>query len=386
MNDSSDIHRLDIDGKEIVLIGTAHVSKESAELVESVIEEERPDTVCVELCNSRYEAIMDRAKWRETDIFSTIREKRSSLLLFQLLMASLQRKLADKFHIKPGEEMLRAAKKAEEIGAKLVLADRDIRVTLNRTWRKMRFLSKMKLLFEVLMALFSTEEMDVEEIEKMKQKDVLELAMSTFGKKMPDVKATLIDERDMFLAHSIRNAPGSRIVAVVGAGHVSGILRNLENEIDVASINEIPPKSNIGRVLAWGIVALVVGIIVGGFFRSGTQASLDMLKWWVMANGVLAGLGALAVMAHPITIVTSVLAAPLTSLNPMIAAGWVAGLTEASLRKPKVKDFMELRNDITSIGGFWRNKISRILLIVFFVNVGSSVGTFIAIPMMMRFL
>jgi pheromone shutdown-related protein TraB len=386
MNDSSDIHRLDIDGKEIVLIGTAHVSKESAELVESVIEEERPDTVCVELCNSRYEAIMDRAKWRETDIFSTIREKRSSLLLFQLLMASLQRKLADKFHIKPGEEMLRAAKKAEEIGAKLVLADRDIRVTLNRTWRKMRFLSKMKLLFEVPMALFSTEEMDVEEIEKMKQKDVLELAMSTFGKKMPDVKATLIDERDMFLAHSIRNAPGSRIVAVVGAGHVSGILRNLENEIDVASINEIPPKSNIGRVLAWGIVALVVGIIVGGFFRSGTQASLDMLKWWVMANGVLAGLGALAVMAHPITIVTSVLAAPLTSLNPMIAAGWVAGLTEASLRKPKVKDFMELRNDITSIGGFWRNKISRILLIVFFVNVGSSVGTFIAIPMMMRFL
>ena len=374
------------DGKEIILIGTAHVSRESSELVERVIAAEKPNTVCVELCASRFEAIKQKKKWQETDIVKVIREKRTSLLLSQLLMASFQKKIADKFGIKPGEEMLRAIDKAEEMGAKIVLADRDIRVTLLRTWRMMRFWNKIKLLPGMLLSLFISEDISEEDIEKLKQRDVLELALETFGQKLPEIKATIIDERDKYLAYKIGNAPGSKIVAVVGAGHIPGVLENIGKGIDLAPINQVPSKSHWGKILTWGIPAAVIGLIVAGFFHSGSQASLNMVKWWVVVNSTLAGLGAIIVLAHPATIAVSVIAAPVTSLNPMIAAGWVAGLTEAALRKPQVKDFMDLREDITTVRGFWHNKITRILLLVVFVNLGSSIGTFVAIPLMIRFL
>ncbi|MBE9546018.1 MAG: TraB/GumN family protein [Proteobacteria bacterium] len=383
--EDQNIHRLTHDGKEIILIGTAHVSRESSELVERVISEEKPDTVCVELCNSRFEAIKQKKKWQETDIVKVIRKKQTSLLLSQLLMASFQKKIADKFGIKPGEEMLRAIDKAEEMGATIILADRDIRITLLRTWRMMRLWNKIKLLPGMLLSIFISEDISEEDIEKLKQGNVLELALETFGQELPEIKTALIDERDKYLAHKIENAPGSRIVAVAGAGHVPGILKNIGKEINLAAVNQIPPKSPWGKVFAWGIPAAVIGLIIAGFFYSGTQASLNMIKWWVVINSILAGLGAIAVLAHPATIAASVIAAPVTSLNPMIAAGWVAGLTEATLRKPQVKDFMDLGENITSVRGFWRNKITRILLLVAFVNLGSSIGTFVAIPLMMRF-
>ncbi len=380
------IHHVNINDREIVLIGTAHISRESAGLVEQVIEEEKPDTVCVELCKSRYEAIMQKENWEKTDIFKIIKEKRASQLLAQLLIASFQKRLADKFEINPGEEMLRAINKAEETGAEVVLADRDIRVTMSRTWRLMRFFSKIKILGEILLSIFYTDEITEEEIEKLKEQDALELALQTFGKKVPEVKTTLIDERDEYLAHSITHASGSKIVAVVGAGHVPGILKHLGKEIDLSDTSKIPPKGILGRVMAWGISFAVIGLIITGFFHSGAETSLNMIKWWVMVNGILAGLGAILVLAHPITIAASVAAAPLTSLNPMVAAGWVAGLVEVTIRKPQVKDFIDLRGDISTLRGFWHNKITRILLLVVFVNLGSAIGTFVAIPIMMRFL
>ena len=380
------IHHINIDDREVILIGTAHVSRESADLVEQVIEEEKPDTVCIELCKSRYEAIKQKENWEKTDIFKVIKEKRTFQLLAQLLMASFQKRLADKFGITPGEEMLRAINKAEETGAEVVLADRDIRVTMSRTWRLMRFFSKIKILGEIFLSIFSTDEITEKEIEELKEHDALELALKTFGKKAPEVKMTLIDERDEYLAHSITHAPGSKIVAVVGAGHVPGIFKHLGREIDLSDITKIPPKGILGKVLAWGISLAVIGLIITGFSHSGAEASLNMIKWWVSVNGILAGLGALLVLAHPITIAASVAAAPLTSLNPMVAAGWVAGLVEVSIRKPQVKDFIDLKGDISTVRGFWHNKITRILLLVVFVNLGSSIGTFIAIPLMIRFL
>jgi pheromone shutdown-related protein TraB len=384
--ENENIHRLTVKGKELILVGTAHVSKESAELVERTIEEEGPDTVCVELCRSRYDAIRKKANWEEMDILKIIREKRTSLLLSQLIMASFQKKIAEKFGINPGEEMLRAMDKAEEKGAHVALVDRDIRTTMTRTWRTMRFTSKLRFFFELMLSLFVAEDITEDDIEELKKHDALELAMQTFGKKLPEVKATLIDERDRFMAHEISHAAGDKIVAVVGAGHVQGILEHLTDDIDIAAISEVPPKGQWGRIIAWGIPAVIVGIVVAGFFHSGSQASIDMIKWWIIVNGILAGLGALVVMAHPVTIVSSVLAAPLTSINPTIAAGWVAGLVEASLRKPQVKDFMALKDDIATVKGFWNNKITRILLVVVFVNLGSAIGTFVAIPLMMRVL
>ena len=384
--ENSNIHRIQTDDREIILIGTAHVSRESAELVEKVIEEERPDTVCVELCQSRYDAIMQKTDWEEMDILKIIRQKRTSLLLSQLIMASFQKKLAERFRINPGEEMIRAVRKADEIGARVVLADRDIRITLKRTWRTMRFFRKLRFIYELIVSVFVDEEISEEDIEKLKERDALELALQTFGKELPEIKTTLIDERDRYLARRIDDAPGEKIVAVVGAGHVPGVRENLGRDIDLAELNEVPPRGIAGRYIGWGISFAVIGLIVAGFFHSGSEASLNMIKWWILVNGVLAGLGALAVLAHPLTILASVAAAPLTSINPMIAAGWVAGLTEAALKKPQVKDFMDLKADIASVRGFWRNKITRILLLIVFVNIGSSIGTFLAIPLMMRFL
>jgi len=386
VEENNNIHRIKTGDREIILIGTAHVSRESADLVERVIEEERPDTVCVELCQSRYDAITQKTSWEEMDILKIIRKKQTALLLSQLIMASFQKKLAEKFNINPGEEMIRAIHKAEEAGAEVVLADRDIRTTMKRTWRNMRFLSKLRFVFELISSIFISEDISEEDIEKLKERDALELALQTFGKELPEIKTTLIDERDRFLAHSIAGAAGSKVVAVAGAGHVPGILEHFDKEIDIAAISEVPPKGKVGRFIGWGISLAVIGIIVTGFFHSGNEAGLNMIKWWVLVNGVCAGLGATLMLAHPLTIIASVVAAPLTSINPMIAAGWVAGLTEALLRKPRVKDFMDLKTDISSIKGFWRNKITRILLLIVFVNIGSSIGTFAAIPLMMRFL
>ncbi len=382
----ADIHRRSFDGKEVVFVGTAHVSKESAELVEAVIEEEKPDTVCVELCKTRLEALKNPRKWLETDIVKVIKEKRTSVLLSQLLMASFQKRMAEKFDIRPGEEMHRAVVAAEKIGAEVVPADRDIRVTLMRTWRKMGWWSKFKLLPEAVASLIMAEEIGEEEIEKLKKRDALEVALNLFGQKLPEIKTTLIDERDEYLSHTIRRAPGMKVVAVVGAGHVPGILKNQGKEVDIEALNEVPPKGPWSDVVQWVLLTGVLGLIIGGFFHAGSQASFNMVKSWVAITALSAAVGALAVLAHPLTIVTAAISAPVATIHPFIATGWIAGLAEASLRKPQVKDFLDLAEDIKTVRGFWRNKITRILLLVVFVNLTASAGTLAAIPAMMHFL
>ena len=223
-------------------------------------------------------------------------------------------------------------------------------------------------------------------IEKMKQEDVLETLLSEIGKSFPVLRNILIDERDQYLAHKIKTAPGKKIIAVVGAGHIIGIKKYWNNDSDTKVLEQLPPKGKIYGVFKWAIPAAILGLFVFGFFYGGTKAGSDMITWWVMANGILAGMGAVIAFAHPLTILSSVLAAPLTSLNPTIAAGWVSGLVEALSRKPKVKDFERLPEDISTIKGFWRNKITRILLVVVFTNLGSSLGTFVAIPLMVKVL
>ena len=385
--DNSDaVRRLRHGEKEILLVGTAHVSRESTELVRSVIEEEHPDTVCVELCASRFQSIRQRDRWLDMDIIKVVREKKSFLLLSNLLLASFQKRIADKLDVQPGQEMIQAVESGEAIGAHIHLADRDIRTTLLRTWRHMGLWAKIKLLFQLLLSLGSVDEIDEETIEKMKRQDVLESVLAEVGESMPVLRSTLIDERDRYLTEKIRTAPGHKIVAVVGAGHVPGIETHWDEDIRLEDLEHVPPGSRLGKVLKWALPAAILGLFVWGFFYGGTKAGSDMIVWWILANGILAGCGALAALAHPLTILSSVLAAPLTSLNPMIAAGWVSGLVEAFSRKPKVLDFEHLPTDITSVKGFWRNSITRILLVVVFTNLGSAAGTFLAIPLMLRVL
>ena len=250
----------------------------------------------------------------------------------------------------------------------------------------MKLWDKIKLLFQLILSMGKLDDIDEEDVEKMKQEDVLQTLLSDVGKSLPVIKDILIDERDQYLTHKIRTAPGKKIVAVIGAGHVPGIRRYWNAEIDLEALEKIPPNTKTLRILKWMIPLGILFLFVLGFFHGGANTGADMILWWVLANGILAGLGALMALAHPLTILSSVLAAPLTSLNPMIAAGWVSGLVEAFSRKPKVKDFESLSEDIISIRGFWKNKITRILLVVVFTNLGSSLGTFVAIPLMIKVL
>lgn len=384
MTNTDNTDRLTVEDKEIVLIGTAHVSRESADLVDQVIEEEKPDTVCVELCESRYKSITQKNRWQNTDLFKVIKEKKAFLLLLNLMLAYFQKKIGQKFGIKPGEEMIRAIRAAEASGAHIHLADRDVRITLSRTWRLMGLWTKMKLLAHFITSSGELEEISEEDIEEMKRKDVLEMVLSEIGKSMPEIRRVLIDERDQYLAHKIRTAPGKKIVAVVGAGHVPGIKRYWQEPIDTDLLDQIPPRGKLLWLLKWGIPVLIVGLIILGFFTAGAAAGTDMIKLWILANAVLAGLGAAIALGHPLTILSAIVAAPLTSLNPMIAAGWVSGLVETFLGKPKVRDFENLPEDISSLKGFWKNKITRILLVVVFTNIGSSLGTFVAIPLIVK--
>lgn len=383
--DKKNIDRLYADGKEIILVGTAHVSKESVRLVADVIEAEQPDTVCVELCESRFQAIRQKDRWKEMDIVKVIREKKSSLLLSNLLLASFQKRIAEKLDVKPGEEMIKAVDAGEAINAQIHLADRDIRVTLSRTWHSMKGWNKFRLLFQMLLTIVGgIDDISEEDIENMKQEDMLEMLLSDVGKSFPELKNVLIDERDQYLCHKIRTAPGDKIVAIVGAGHVPGIRKHWDADMDIKALEEIPPKGKLAGVLKWLIPSAILILFIFGFSRGGAEAGKDMIFYWIAANGVLAGIGAVIALAHPLTILASVLAAPLTSLNPMIAAGWVSGLVEAFLRKPKVMDFENLSDDMASVKGFWKNKVTRILLVVVFTNLGSAAGTYLAIPLMVK--
>ena len=373
---SGNVHEILLDGKKILLIGTAHISQSSVDEVNTVINQVQPDTVCIELCSSRYQAMLAKDQWKNMDIFKVIREGKSFLLFANLIMTAFQKRLGSRLGVKPGAEMFEAANVAEKLNSELVLADRDVKITLQRTWRGMRFWGKMKVLGQLLASLFIREEISKEEIEKLKESDALSEAMKMLAEQSPEMKRILIDERDQYMAEKIRQSMGKLVVAVVGAGHVKGLTAELENKHNLAELESVPPTGKAVAWLKWGIPALIIALIVYGFFTVDTDVSIEMIQRWFLINGTLSALGTAAAFGHPITIAAAFVAAPFTSLNPTIAAGWVAGLVEALLRKPQVRDFENLADDITHLRGFWQNNITRILLVVIFANLGSAIGTF----------
>lgn len=370
--------------KTVALVGTAHVSRASVELVAEVIDRVRPDTVCVELCQSRFQAMRQPEAWQNMDLVKAFKEKKAFLILANLILAAFQKRMAARLEVKPGQEMVQAIASAEAVGAGIHLADRDVRVTLKRAWRAMGWWQRLRLAAELLFSLTEAEKLDEEQVEALKQQDVLDSLMRQVGQAMPAIHEVIIDERDRYLARKIRTAPGKRIVAVVGAGHVPGIRANWERDTDLDQLDRVPPP---GRWAAWGkwVVPVALVALMGfGFAAGGAQSGTRMLSWWLAASSLLAGLGALIALAHPLTILSSVVAAPFGVLHPLIATGWISGLVEAMSRKPKVKDFEQLPEDIASFKGFWRNNITRILLVVILTNAGAALGTFLAIPMMIR--
>jgi pheromone shutdown-related protein TraB len=370
------ITRLHLNGKEYILIGTAHVSKHSAEQVKEVIEAEQPDSVCVELDEQRYQTITEGAKWKEMDIIQVIKQKRASLLLMNLAISSFQNRMAKELGIKAGQEMIQGVESARETGAELVLADRNIQITFSRIWGNLGFKGKTMLLSNIITSIFSQDSISEEELEKMKEQDTINAMLNEFTESFPRLKKPLIDERDQYLAQKIKDAPGEKIVAVLGAAHVPGIKEEIKKEHDLSRLNAIPPKSNWPKIIGWSIPLLIVALIVYTFIAN-PSAGLDQSISWILWTGSLSALGTAIAMGHPLTILTAFVAAPFTALHPLLAAGWFAGLAQAYLRRPSVRDFETLSEDVFSVKGFWHNKVSRILLIVVLSNLGASMGTFI---------
>lgn len=386
MSSEETVTRLSVGGRQVVVVGTAHVSRESVDEVEDIIRSEKPDTVCVEIDQSRYKSMVEGQSWSSLNIQQVLRERKGFLLIANLVLSSFQKKLGKDLGTSPGQEMKRAIEVSQELGIPFVFADREIHVTLRRAWKKTGFWGKNKMLAALLSSIFSNEKLSPEEIEKLKVKSAIQDMMEELAGYLPAAKAVLIDERDQYLATRIFESKGAKVVAVVGAGHVNGIAEWLEKlgsgalKPDLSAIEEVPPASRIAKIIPWLIPAVVLGVLALGFLRSGWQEALSMLWLWVLVNGTLSAAGALLALAHPLTIIISFLAAPITSMNPTIGVGIVTGLLEAVLRKPRVRDFETLHDDITSIKGFYRNRFTHILVVFFLSSIGSAVGTFIGIP------
>lgn len=374
------IERITLPDKEIILVGTAHISRESIALVRKTISEEKPDIVGVELDRERLHQLLSEKKWQEMDIVQAIKEGKTYLLLFNLLLANIQRQFGEQIGIKPGEEMKAAIIAASENNIPVQLLDRDIKITLKRAMDRMSLFEKLKLASVILLSVFSTgEKITAEKVEALKDKDVINKLLQELSRQMPSVKKVLVDERDLFIANRILQAKGKKIVAVVGAGHLDGIKKYLDKQRNISLLNIIPKKTNYLKYLKYLIPLFFIAIIAYAVFFKGIYITLNIFAIWFLVNGTLSALGALLARAHWNSIAIAFLTAPFTSLHPALAAGWFAALAEAKVNSPKIKDFESL-NNLSSFSDFNRNTVTHILLVAAYSNIGSAIGTVIAVP------
>ena len=371
------ITMLDYQGKKIILIPTAHVSKESVELVKQVIEAEHPDSVCVELDEDRYNTIQNPKAWENTDIIKVIKSKRVGFLLANLALSSYQKRIAKQLDTHAGAEMIQGIKSAEQFGATLVLADRKIQTTFLRIWRKISLWEKVKLIVSLLFSFDEDSTIEDKDLQELLKADMLESVLIDMHKKYPKIGEILISERDQFLAAKIKDAPGKKIVAVLGGAHVPGVMNEIFHSQDIDSLTTIPPKNPYAKIAGWLIPTAMIALFLYAFLVS-MQTGLEQLSTWILWTGIMAALFTALSLAHPLSIIISLIAAPFTTINPVLACGWLTGLVEATIKKPTVLDIQRIPEDIFSFKGFFRNRFLRIILVVFMANIGASIGTFVA--------
>ena len=383
---SDTVRKIEIDGKEIILVGTAHISKESVDEVEKLIRDENPGRVCIEIDAARFKQMREGQNWSSLNIGKVLKNGQGFMMLASLVLSAYQRRLGMDVGTTQGREMMIAADICDELDIPYSFSDRDIQTTLRRAWAKSSFFQKMKMLGALIGSAFTNEKLSEEELENLKNKSALETMMDELADYLPAVKEVFIDERDQFLATNIFLENEDKVLAVVGAGHMNGIvewikaLENKEKKADLQEVSVVPPSNKWVSKLPWLITVAVVALIASGFIRSGAQQGLQMLLVWILANGTLSAIGSIIAMAHPLTIVISFAAAPFTSMNPTIGVGIVTGIIQAWVKKPRVEDLENLNNDITSIKGFYKNRLTKVLLVFFFSSIGSSIGTFVALP------
>lgn len=377
------LETIKIKDKIYYLLGTAHISHQSVIEVEQAIEKYKPDSVCVELCNTRYQNLSNNSSWKELDIFKVVKEKKSGFLLANLLLSSFQKKMGEQLNIKAGSEMIKTIEICQKKNIPFNLIDREINITIKRVWNSISLWEKVKLLSQLVTSLFFIPKIDKEKVEELKEKDTLSSLIEELAKDFPRIKKVLIDERDIYLASKATKSQGKKILVVIGIGHQAGIKKNLGASPDLQELEKIPPKKILlARIITWGIPTIIFGLFGYGILTLDKSVSLKLLWNWFLVNSIPAFIGAWIAKAHWWTRVCAFVVAPFTSVNPAISAGWVAGLVETYFNKPKVKDFENLSNDITSWKGLRKNLVSRILLVVVLTNLGSAIGTFVGIPLL----
>lgn len=380
-------------GDNIMLVGTAHVSPKSVLEVRKAIEDFKPDIVAVELCDRRYEVLRNKKKWEATPITKLLKDRNAYIFIAQSFLGSYQRRLGKKFGAEPGSEMLEAIKAAEEKGIKVLLADRDITVTLKRAWKKMSIREKFRIAWTLLSIPFidyEEEEKDVD-LEELMKEDALSAMMKELKQLAPNVATVLIFERDTFIARKIAEAAkGKKVVAVIGAGHVKGVKKKLarlqkgEKLPSTEELSKLPPKGfPWGTAIGWGITVLLCVLLVWMGYNKGLGMALEAFGWWFLIHAVLSAVFCAIARGHPLSILVAFVSSPFTAIHPGLAAGWFSGLVEAKYRAPTVKDWQDM-GQVETTKEFFNNRVIRVLMVAALTNVGSMLGTFIAMPYLLK--
>lgn len=378
---------VDVGSTRFTILGTAHVSKVSADEVERLIATGAFDAVAIELDKNRFASLENPDQWQKMDLFQVIREGKAGMVAANLALGAFQQRIAEQFGIEPGQEMRVAISSAREASLPLLLIDRDIGITLRRVYRNVPWWQRLTIMSGLIASVFSNEEISEEDIEKLKQGDMLEATFAEFAESSERLFTPLIAERDQYMAARLREEAATEkhehVLVVIGAGHLKGLADTLEANAERspaevrAELDMVPKGSNWPKLIPWLIVAVIVTGFVIGFLRS-PELGISLVSDWFWINAILAGLGAAVALAHPLTVVGTFFAAPFTSLNPLVGAGFVAAGIELWLRKPNVGDFSTLRTDVTSLKGWWRNRVAKTLLVFFLATLGSAAGTYLA--------
>jgi pheromone shutdown-related protein TraB len=384
MSDRGHVTRIDVDGRQIHIVATAHVSRRSVEEVEQVIDSVRPDTVCVELDATRYESLMDDQRWAKLNLSEAIREKRAAYLLTSIVLVAYQRRIGKRLGVEPGAELRAAVRKAAEVHAELVLADRDIQATLKRSWANLSRTEKLKLVELLIVAPFvGEEEVDEDQVERLKDRDGFNEMLAELARQMPGLKTPLIDERDSYLMSTIAEAPGQRIVAVVGAGHVQGMLANVGKPVDRGALSCLPPPSMVQRVLRWLVPVVVFGALYLGYRERQLDGIFRMLMAWSVPTALLSTAATALAGGKIPSVLTALVVSPVTALSPTRITGRVVGLLEARLRTPTLADCQRVYDDVATLRGIYRNPLTRVLLVTLAAGIGSVLGAYVAVAWML---